>query len=316
MRHKGKGAEVDPPAPAGEFPRAHKSLRGDRHSHLTERAKRCHGGAQSSSRTPRLAALAAVAGIGRSRHSGGLAPALAESHPRPPDALPRAAAHELRLSGPAHRFHCRPGRVPPAFVAARAVGPNLSNPAWLLVAALLVVRLLRTLVIATWVSPRITPSGPIFLLVAAAGLLLWIVRRSWYRAAMRGMRWALVMLGFSIFWIMPELVVMAFHSEPHETPGFSHPVQSQPQQRIVWLLFDEASYDQLFDHRQPAVDFPQFETLARTSVSFSQVRPAGYFTEEVIPSLLQGEHCHPGEERSERTPLREDPGKSPLAPVS
>ena len=160
---------------------------------------------------------------------------------------------------------------------------------WLLVMALLLVRLCRGMVVATWLSPRSAHSGWIFLTAAGAGLLLWILRRSWYRAAMRGMRWALVLVGFSILWVLPELVVMAFHPEPHETAGFVHPVKSQTQRRIVWLLFDEASYDQIFDHRQPGVDFPRFEALARTSVSFSQVQPAGYFTERVIPSLLQGE---------------------------
>jgi hypothetical protein len=161
--------------------------------------------------------------------------------------------------------------------------------AWLLVAALLVLRLCQGLVVATWLSPRSTHSGWILLITSGAGLLLWILRRSWYRAAMQGMRWTLVLLGFSIFWILPELVVMAFHSEPHETEGFSRVVPAQPQRRIVWLLFDEASYDQLFDHRQPGLEFPHFDALARTSVNFSDVQPAGYFTERVIPSLLLGE---------------------------
>lgn len=159
---------------------------------------------------------------------------------------------------------------------------------WLLVIALLAVRLCRGMVVASWLSQRSTHSGRIFLIAAGAGLLVWLLRRSWYRMAVQTVRWTLVLVGFSVLWVLPELVVMAFHSEPHETAGFSHPVQTQPPRRIVWMLFDEASYDQIFDHRQPDVDLPNFDALARTSVSFSQVQPSGYYTEKVIPSLLQG----------------------------
>lgn len=160
---------------------------------------------------------------------------------------------------------------------------------WPLIIAFLVVRLFRALVIATWVSPRSAQTGRIFLIVAGLELLLWLLRRSWFNAAMRGSRWTVILVGFTIFWVLPELAVMAFRAEPHETAGFSTPVQSQPQRRIVWMLFDEASWDQIFDHRQPGVELPQFDALARTSVSFSQVQPSGYYTERVIPSLLQGE---------------------------
>ncbi|HEX3661315.1 MAG TPA: sulfatase-like hydrolase/transferase [Acidobacteriaceae bacterium] len=167
--------------------------------------------------------------------------------------------------------------------------PTHRNPVWLLVAALLVVRLLDGLVVATWLSPRNTHGAWIFLIVAGAGFLLWLLRRSWYQAATQGMRWALVFLGFSILWILPELAVMALRAEPHETAGFSRRVQTLPQRRIVWMLFDEASYDQLFDHRQPGVALPNFDALAGTGVSFSDVQPSGYYTERVIPSLLQGD---------------------------
>ncbi|HEX3986900.1 MAG TPA: sulfatase-like hydrolase/transferase [Acidobacteriaceae bacterium] len=167
--------------------------------------------------------------------------------------------------------------------------PTGRTPIWLLVAALLLVRLLSGLEVATWLSSRATHLGWIFLITAGAGFLLWLLSRSWYQSAVQGMRWVLVLLGFSIIWILPELAVMAFHPEPHETAGFTEPVATAPQRQIVWMLFDEASYDQIFDHRQPGVELPHFDALARTSVSFSDVQPAGYYTEKVIPSLLQGE---------------------------
>ena len=120
-------------------------------------------------------------------------------------------------------------------------------------------------------------------------MLLWIASRRWYAYAVRGGRFVLLLLGFSILWLLPELTFMAFHAEPHETAGFSKPIAQAPQRRIVWILFDEASEDQIFDHRQPGIDYPNFDRLAGQAVHFSNVQPAGYFTEKVIPSLFTGD---------------------------
>jgi hypothetical protein len=51
---------------------------------------------------------------------------------------------------------------------------------------------------------------------------------------------------------------------------------------------DELSYDQIFDHRQTDVTLPNFDNLARSSVAFSAIQPAGKWTEEVLPALLLG----------------------------
>ncbi len=160
---------------------------------------------------------------------------------------------------------------------------------WALLIALLAVRVVRGLVIATLVSPRAANTRVIFLVVASVGLVLWIARRSWYSWMVRGARLLLLLLGFSIFWIGPELGVMAFRAEPHEQPGFKRPVAQKASRRIVWILFDEASYDQLFDHPQPGATYPNFNRLASESILFTDVQPAGYFTERVVPSLLEGE---------------------------
>lgn len=159
---------------------------------------------------------------------------------------------------------------------------------WLLVIAVLATRIERGLVIATAISPLIATPARVFLAVAVLGLLLWFLRRSWYAGAMRGLRLLILLVGFCVFWVLPELACMAFLPEPHETAGFSHPVAAPAQRRIVWILFDEASYDQLFDHPQPGAGYPNFDRLAAGSVLFQDVRPAGKFTELVIPSLLTG----------------------------
>ena len=58
--------------------------------------------------------------------------------------------------------------------------------------------------------------------------------------------------------------------------------------RIVWIMFDELSYDQTFDHQQPGIDLPAFHHFRNESFSFSDIRPAGFYTEHIIPSILMG----------------------------
>ena len=58
--------------------------------------------------------------------------------------------------------------------------------------------------------------------------------------------------------------------------------------RIVWLLFDELSYDQTFDHRFPGLAMPAFDQFRSESVVFSDLKPAGYYTDRVIPSFFLG----------------------------
>jgi hypothetical protein len=59
--------------------------------------------------------------------------------------------------------------------------------------------------------------------------------------------------------------------------------------RIIWIMFDELSYDQTFDHPQPGVVLPAFDGLRNQSFSFSNIKPAGYYTENIIPTILLGQ---------------------------
>ena len=92
--------------------------------------------------------------------------------------------------------------------------------------------------------------------------------------------------------VIPQLALASFSRGPQEQTGFAHPV-SEPwhpgERRILWLIFDELSYDQAFANRQPGVTMPAFAEFAEESISFSQLQPAGVFTDEVIPSLLIGQ---------------------------
>jgi hypothetical protein len=116
-------------------------------------------------------------------------------------------------------------------------------------------------------------------------------RAGWFRAVVRLTRGGLVLLGFSVFWMVPELLYFAIRSSGHEAPGFTAPTtvaHGVGGPRIVWLLFDELSYDQVFEHRSPSLLLPNFDRLRSQSVTFTNLEPAGFFTDLVVPSLLLG----------------------------
>jgi len=58
--------------------------------------------------------------------------------------------------------------------------------------------------------------------------------------------------------------------------------------RIVWILFDELSYRQLYEHRFSDLQMPAFDGLAKEATVFTDVRPQGKLTLDVIPALLSG----------------------------
>ena len=58
--------------------------------------------------------------------------------------------------------------------------------------------------------------------------------------------------------------------------------------RVIWILLDELSYDQTFEHRFPGLQLPAFDALAAQSTVFTRVLPAGIQTDQVVPALLTG----------------------------
>ncbi len=118
-----------------------------------------------------------------------------------------------------------------------------------------------------------------------------------YRHFTTGVRVLLAGAGLAfLFVVLPRVVLGCFSSIPKEAASFNHLAggtgmvrsASPAGVRIVWLLFDELSYNQLYDHRAAGVALPAFDQLAQQSVSFAALKPEGIWTEEVIPSLLLG----------------------------
>lgn len=130
----------------------------------------------------------------------------------------------------------------------------------------------------------------VLLSVASIALLLsrFSPRLLW--GSVRAARLGLLLCGCCALWVLPELAITAIRAEPPTVDAFDRqvPTPSASHPRVVWVLLDELSYDQVFEHRQPDVRLPHFDELKRESVVFSDVQPEGYFTERILPALFLG----------------------------
>ncbi len=126
----------------------------------------------------------------------------------------------------------------------------------------------------------------------AGTLLLLLLRfKVWYRRLMRigsGISAALAI--FALVAIAQLLYVATWRPQPNriEAAWASAPQPPRTHPLLVWIVFDELSYDQLFEHRARDLNLPNFDALRAQSTLFTDTQPAGYHTVEIIPSLLTG----------------------------
>jgi hypothetical protein len=173
---------------------------------------------------------------------------------------------------------------------------GLSTLIWVLIAAKLAQTVVGGLVVTLgWDVSRLTRPA-VFVVTLVGALALWWLRPPAFRVAVRGLLMLLFIAGCSAVWMVPELVYQGLRAQQTDVlMAVKHPTltseQSNPAvagERIVWLLFDELSYDQTFDHRFPGLALPTFDRFKSKSVVFSDLKSVGYNTDLVIPSLLLG----------------------------
>ena len=181
------------------------------------------------------------------------------------------------------------------WLAARSSEPpvdrrSLGLLVWLLWLGFLAARITAGLILAQLVAWQQLSAARVFLAMASLLFALWLINPRIYLLAVRGLRFVVLLFGFSIAWALPMLALAGFAHQPHDVAEFRNPIPAPtaPHRRIVWLLFDELSYDQVFDHRWPGLDLSNFDRLRSQSVTFSDMRPDGYYTERIIPSLFLG----------------------------
>lgn len=149
----------------------------------------------------------------------------------------------------------------------------------------LLIRLQSPLVFWERVWERCALAIPLLMAV-----LCWLLPRIG-RPIVRAVRLALASLAFSTLWIVPQLVHLALARSPGigaAPRNATAPTDASSNLRIVWILFDELSYDQTFEHRAQDIQLPSFDRLRARSISFSLLRPVGFATDRIIPSLFLG----------------------------
>ena len=167
---------------------------------------------------------------------------------------------------------------------------------WLVPVVLFPALFLRGLAIALVAAPRaefLTLHVRHYLVpaVAIASVGLLLVRPFLFDRCIQVLRTAYVVAAFGLLVIVPQMAYHAFRFRPQEPFRFERAnlAAAQPDApRIIWILMDELSYDQAFAARQPDVLLPNFDRLAKSSITFSALQPVGIDTEKIVPAILLG----------------------------
>ena len=129
----------------------------------------------------------------------------------------------------------------------------------------------------------------------------------------RTTRVVLAAMALCLLWVVPEMLRLTLSpNQPATFDRSSVETRAQPQKRIVWILFDELSYNLAFDHPPQGIDLPNLHALRSTSASFSELIPVGFSTDRIIPSLLAGKQIDDIVSNSEGTLFYVDPERHSL----
>jgi hypothetical protein len=167
--------------------------------------------------------------------------------------------------------------------------------AWVLLTALVPAVLIRTVLTLAEAPFHISSTAAMFVTLLIPAALMWHVAPAIYTKIVNAFQWGYACVGICILWMLPQLVVIAVHRQQHDTlevarvTGVRADAQAAAgQKRMVWVLLDEMSYDQAFDHRQTGLKLPNLDVVRGESTSFGEVLPAGYYTDRIVPAILRG----------------------------
>ncbi|HEY1803780.1 MAG TPA: sulfatase-like hydrolase/transferase [Terracidiphilus sp.] len=90
------------------------------------------------------------------------------------------------------------------------------------------------------------------------------------------------------FVMTAQLVSAAFWRPGIQTFTGAIPTEAAARPRVVWIIFDELAYRPVFEARDGSLNMPNFDRLRSKSTVYTNVKPIGYHTRLVVPSLLLG----------------------------
>ncbi|MGC1783715.1 MAG: sulfatase-like hydrolase/transferase [Acidobacteriaceae bacterium] len=101
-----------------------------------------------------------------------------------------------------------------------------------------------------------------------------------------------IMAGMGIFSVLAMVQLARIAAAPTAPSSFDNlratTISPVDHPRVIWILFDELSYQQTFGDRYPGLRLPNFDELRESSTVFTDVQPVEKFTELAIPSILLG----------------------------
>ena len=133
---------------------------------------------------------------------------------------------------------------------------------------------------------------PIAAAWAVAVLLLWVRFKNAYRRLMRiGDFIGIFFAVFCLCSMVQLLWILRWKPGPYQHAAAwattAQPPRDHP--RLVWIVFDELSFDQVYGHRAPNLALPNFDALRSESTVFTDTQPIGDKTVKILPSLLSGQ---------------------------
>ncbi|MGA7156112.1 MAG: sulfatase-like hydrolase/transferase [Acidobacteriaceae bacterium] len=143
------------------------------------------------------------------------------------------------------------------------------------------------------ISLALTRSEVLLIGIAWAAIVLLLLLK--YKKAYQMLMQVGVFAGvfFAVFCLcsmLQLLWVLHWKPGPHqESAAWVNAVQGpRDHARLVWILFDELSYDQVYGHRADDLALPNFDALRNESTVYTDAQPIGDKTVKIIPSLLSG----------------------------
>ncbi|MCU1323120.1 MAG: hypothetical protein JWM43_2769 [Acidobacteriaceae bacterium] len=147
-------------------------------------------------------------------------------------------------------------------------------------------------ILLQWTLPHRASQALFAISIVAAILFVLLWRPAFLPYFNRLQSFAETILSFaslSALLVLGHLLLLAWQVRTLNAPQPLHRQGAQQQHaRMIWILFDELSYEQVYERRYPGLLLPAFDRLAQQSVLFTHTIPTGLMTEYVIPSLLSG----------------------------
>ena len=164
-----------------------------------------------------------------------------------------------------------------------------------------VIRLLLVILIPPYILFRLQEEIPyasvngvltiFFIVWGVSVLFLYLRLQGWYRKLIRfGDAAGVFLFVFAVCSILQMFVVMLWKPGPYQHLAAWSKAGQPPREhpRLVWIVFDELSFDQTFGHRSRELQMPNFDALRNESTLFTNTQTIGARTVKIIPSLLSG----------------------------